>query len=242
MTRPFTVITKNLVNLLYPLHCASCKAVLDPMNKTGVCEFCESLIKTNPKPYCVICGRSIQKNGKRCAECSRGALSFDRAWSACMYEGALKELIHQFKYKSRMSLSGILSEKLISFVKDNSGILDGISLITFVPLHEGWLHKRDYNHSGILAAALSAKFMIPAANTLEKTIGTRRQNELSREERLTNLTGSFRPLDKSPVAGLNVLLVDDVMTTGATLNECAKALKTGGAKEVHCLTLARGLQ
>ena len=82
---------------------------------------------------------------------------------------------------------------------------------------------------------------MPVSRLLEKRVNTRRQNELSRDERLTNLTGAFKPKDNALIGGANILLIDDVMTTGTTLNECAKTLKSAGAVEVRCLTLARGL-
>ena len=184
----------------------------------------------------------MQSSGELCAECKRSGFSFDRAWSACLYEGVLKDLIHLFKYKGKLALSGILSEKLVAFIKDNMEVVDGVDYVTFVPVYNGWLNDREYNQSGILAAAISAEFRVPILKAAEKTFRTRRQNELSRDERLTNLNGAFKVRDDLRVEGLKLLLVDDVMTTGATLNECAKALKAAGAKEVRCLTLARGIQ
>ena len=241
MALSITVVAKNFINLLYPLHCAACKTALDPIDRPGLCSFCEGQIKINPRPYCTLCGRPIQSGGKSCAECGRNIFAFDRAWSACLYEGVLKELIHLFKYRGRLALSGILSGKIIEFIKDNAEIIDGISLITFVPLYNGWPSEREYNQSGILAAAISREFKIPVSKALEKTARTRRQNELSREERLTNLTGAFKSKDDAAIDGARILLIDDVMTTGATLSECAKILKGAGTEEVRCLTLARGL-
>ena len=241
MAQPITVIAKNFINLLYPLHCAACKTALDPLDRSGLCSFCEDKIKTNPRPYCTLCGRPVQSGGGSCAECERHSFAFDRAWSACLYEGVLKELISLFKYRGRLALSGILSGKLVEFIKDNVEIIDGVNLITFVPLYNGWLSEREYNQSGILAAAISREFKIPVSKALEKTARTRRQNELSREERLTNLTGAFKSKDDAAIDGARILLIDDVMTTGATLSECAKILKGAGAGEVRCLTLARGL-
>ena len=241
MTRPITIIAKNLINMLYPLHCAACKTPLEALNSSGICLYCDGLIKTNPKPYCASCGRSIRSAGELCVECARTGPAFDRAWSAYLYEGVLKELIHLFKYRGKLALSGILSDKLIAFIKDNEEIVEGIDIITFVPLHNSWLNEREYNQSGILAAAISRKFRMPVWRVMEKAFRTRRQNELSREERLVNLAGAFRIKEDAHIGGLKVLLIDDVMTTGATLNECAKTLKSSGAQEVRCLTLARGL-
>ena len=241
MVKTITVITKNIVNLLYPLHCAACKTPLEALNKTGICSFCESRIKKTLKPYCSLCGRSMRSSGKLCVECEHSSFSFDRAWSACLYEGVTKDLVSLFKYRGKIALSGILCNKLIDFIKDNNEIIDGIDYITFVPLYDGWMNEREYNHSGVLAAAISKEFRIPISKAMEKKNKTRRQNELSRDERLTNLTGAFEVNGNTRLDGSKLLLIDDVMTTGATLSECAKALKAAGAKEVRCLTLARGL-
>ena len=241
MTRPITTIAKNFINLLYPLHCAGCKTPLEALNGSGICRSCDRQIKRNPRPYCALCGRSVRSANELCGECARTAPAFDRAWSAYLYEGVLKELIHLFKYRGKLALSGALSDKLIAFIKDNEEVIEGIDIITFVPLHNSWLNERDYNQSGILAAAISREFKIPVSKAIEKTFKTRRQNELSRDGRLANLAGAFRIKEESDIDGLKILLIDDVMTTGATLNECAKTLKSAGAGEVRCLTLARGL-
>ncbi|MDD5428830.1 MAG: ComF family protein [Candidatus Omnitrophica bacterium] len=241
MAQPITVIAKNFINLLYPIHCAACRSAIDPMTRTGLCNICETKIKRNPKPYCPSCGRSVTSVDDICEECKITRFAFDRAWSACLYEGVLKELIQQFKYKGKLSLSSVLCDTMTGFIKDNKNIIEGTDLITFVPLYNDWLNEREYNQSGILASAISREFMIPIVKPLEKSARTKRQNELPRAERLTNLTGVFKVRDKGSLNGSSILLVDDVMTTGATLSECAKALKEAGAKEVRCITLARGM-
>jgi competence protein ComFC len=131
---------------------------------------------------------------------------------------------------------------LINFVKDNRGVREGIDAVTFVPLEKRRLRERGFNQSRILASSLSKEFGIPLVDALEKIRVTKHQNELSREDRLTNLGGAFRVKNTSrPLKGLKVLLIDDVMTTGATLNACSLSLFNEGAAEIRCLTLARGV-
>jgi len=178
---------------------------------------------------------------KQCDECKRTDFAFDRAWSACLYEGVLKNLVQLFKYKGKLALSPILCDKITGFIKDNKEIIEGIDSITFVPLYNDWLNEREYNQSGILASAISREFGIPIIKPMEKIVRTKRQNELSREERLINLAGVFQIKGHDILTGRKVLLIDDVMTTGSTLSECASTLKGSGAKEVRCLTLARGM-
>jgi len=113
--------------------------------------------------------------------------------------------------------------------------------VAAVPLHRSRLKEREFNQSLIIADKIAKDLGLPVSNTLEKTKKTRYQNELSKSERLMNLKGAFKVCDSAGICGKNVLLIDDVMTTGATLSECALALLSGGAKKVTCFTLARGI-
>lgn len=176
-----------------------------------------------------------------CADCRVRRPRFDRAYSACLYEGALKEFIHRFKYDSALSLACVLSNIMAGYIAQNPETVDGIDILTYVPLGNNRLRQRGYNQSRILADNLSRKIGIPVWHVLVKSVPTRRQNELSREERLVNVEGAFAIRSGVDVEGLRILLIDDVMTTGATLSECARALKDAGAESVRCLTLARGL-
>ncbi|MFH0764002.1 MAG: ComF family protein [Candidatus Omnitrophota bacterium] len=222
MTESVLAIAKNLVNLVYPLRCASCGKGLSPMDESGVCALCIGQVRRNPKPH--LAGQG-----------------FDRAYSALLYEGVLKELVHAFKYKRRISLSKLFARLLTEFINNNPEITDNVDLVTFVPLHNSRLRKREFNQSKLLASRISDEFKIPLADTLDKVKATRSQFELSRTERLVNLGGAFRiRRGGDTVRGKSVLLVDDVLTTGATLDRCARVLKAAGAVEVRCLTLARG--
>jgi len=242
MTQTIAYITKSFINLFYPLHCAVCKKILGSENEFGVCDFCRGQIRQNPRPYCGICGRSLKDNEKLCAECRRSKFYFTRAHSAYLYEGVIKELIHKFKYNKKLYLSGMLSSLMADFIKADLRILDGIDAITYVPLSSHRLRTRGFNQAKVLASHLAREFGLPLSDTLKKLRSTRNQNELSRDDRLVNLRGSFRMIGNADILkGQRVLLIDDVMTTGATLDECSKTLLGGGACEVSCLTLARGL-
>jgi ComF family protein len=242
MTQAIVSITKSFINLFYPLHCAACKKSLDPGNEFGVCDFCRGQIRQNPRPYCGLCGRSLKDNKKLCAECRRSKFYFTKAHSAYLYEGVLKELIHKFKYNRKLYLARMLSSLMADFIKENLKILDGIDTITYVPLSSRRLRTRGFDQAKVLASHLAMKFGVPLSDTLKKLKSTRNQNELSRDDRLVNLKGAFRMINNTDfLKGQRVLLIDDVMTTGTTLDECSKILLDGGAGKVSCLTLARGL-
>lgn len=215
-------IANNFVNLLYPMHCHGCNKPLEAANKYHVCDLCISSVKYNAMPPFKIGIRGT------------------RAHSACLYEGALKELIHKFKYKGKTVLSKILSKFMIDYAAEALLPLD-IDLITVVPLHKKRLKEREFNQSLLLAGPISKEFDIPVKNILEKVRQTKYQNELLKKERLKNLKGAFSVCDKTDIFEKKILLIDDVMTTGATLRECSRTLLNEGAKTVTCLTLARGI-
>lgn len=221
MKSPILTIAKSFVNLVYPIHCASCGKSLGSFNESGVCGLCIGRIRRNPKPH-------LAKQG------------FDRVYSALLYEDVLKELIHAFKYKRRIGLSKLFARFLKECINNNPDIIRKADLVTFVPLHNGRLREREFNQSKLLASKVSDEFKIPLTDTLDKVKSTRNQNELSRAERLVNLKDAFRIRPGADVMGKTVLLMDDVLTTGATLDQCAMVLKAAGAIEVRCLTLARG--
>jgi len=240
MHRSIETIGKTFLNLLYPLRCASCGKDLEALDELHVCGRCLKSIRPNPAPHCVVCGRSLYNAREICADCRKDRPVFERAYSACVYEGALKEMIHAFKFKRRIALSGILSDIMVDFARDNSEVADGVEIITFVPLHASRLREREFNQSEALARGFGLASGVPCVDALRKARKTAPQNELSKDERTLNLAGAFKVKDAAAVNGKTVLLIDDVMTTGSTLNECAKALLGAGAKAVRCCTLARG--
>lgn len=242
MKRAIVTIAKGFINLIYPLHCANCRTYLDTSNETGLCGLCMADIRRNPKPHCISCGRPVDEAFKACPECRKTKFHFKSAHSAYVYDGALKELIHAFKYKGMLSLSATLSGLMTDFIKENGAILEDIDVITFVPLDGRRLRERGFNQSKVIAARIAQDAGIGLVGTiLEKSHTTRHQNELSRDERLTNLKGAFKVRRDAKVKDLRILLIDDVMTTGSTLSECSKTLLDGGARSVRCLTLARGI-
>ena len=215
-------IVKNFINLLYPIHCYGCSRALDPMDEFHICSSCVASIKSNAMPP------------------FESETAKTLVYSACLYEGTLKELIHLFKYKGKATLAKIFSELMIDYIKDNPEIADA-DIITIVPLHKKRLREREFNQSLLLANPISKEFGLTLKNTLLKIRKTKYQNELLRDERLANLRRAFKVSDTAGIKGANILLIDDVITTGATLGECAKTLLADGAKSVICFTLARGI-
>lgn len=236
-------LTKSLINLLYPAHCASCGRSLESTSEKGVCDLCLIKIRRNPLPYCGSCGRSLEVAEDTCTECREMLPYFSAARSCCIYEDCLKELVHKFKYNNRRVLSGVFTAIMLDYLRDNPDIIDGAEIITFIPLHYRRLGERSFNQSELLASYIGRELGIPVLGCLEKTGITKNQNELSRHERLRNISGAFRikrNIERAILTGSDILVIDDIMTTGATLNEASRILISAGARKVRCLTLARG--
>ena len=215
-------MAKNFINLFYPLHCLICGACLDALNEFHLCGRCVASIQHNAMPPFELETPSVM------------------AYSACLYEGAMKEIIHSFKYKGKLPLAKISAMLMIDYIRENPEIAD-VGVITAVPLHKTRIEEREFNQSLLLAHRIARAFNLPVKNILEKKSRTKYQNELSRGERLVNLKNAFKIRGREDISGLDILLIDDVMTTGATLNECARTILSGGARNVTCFTLARGI-
>lgn len=159
-------------------------------------------------------------------------------WARYRYEPPVSDVIRRFKLAGERGLAEELGRHLAEgFAGD--GMAGGFDLVLPVPVSPGTRRHRGYNQSALLAAALAAKEKIPLReDLLLKTKETRRQMDLSRQERLTNVLGAYSVADPAALAGKRVLLVDDVLTTGATLNECAKTLLEAGARSCCAFCLA----
>jgi len=230
-------LLKAFLDLVLPPVCYVCGRACS--GKYGLCEVCLSKIKYIAPPRCPKCGRHLASN-HLCHECLSRNPSVEKSWSCCHYEGMIKECVHLFKYKGYVGLVDIFRDVMINFIRKNE-LQKEIDLIVPVPVYPTKKRERTYNHAEVLAASVSKKLAIPVdINNLKKISWTRSQSELDRKKRLKNVKGTFLAVDKLVFSGRNILLVDDVYTTGATVNECAKALLSTNAKKVISLTLARG--
>jgi ComF family protein len=224
-------------------HCAACDAVLDAPFDGPVCVACWSQVRPVAPPACLGCGqplpswRTISVHAARCAACRRRPPAFDRGAVACDYANVLRAVVHAFKYDGRKSLARPLGRLLREAGRD---VLDGADAVVPVPLHPWKRLRRGFNQSAELAHRLG----VPVRPVLRRRRATRTQAGLTPGQRRRNVAGAFvlAPWPwRGPVERQVLVLVDDVMTTGATLDACARVLKQAGAKEVRALTLARAL-
>ena len=228
----------SFFSLLFPPLCPLCKGFVE---KTGFCGACISGFKKIEGPICGICGipfASENSPNHTCGECIKNKAPFVKARSAYQYEGKILDAIHLFKYNADLGLALPLSELTARAL--DFGEKEKPDIITPVPLHRKRLKKRGFNQSLILARHLAKILGVSEVDCLhlERIRHTLPQTNLRERERRINVKGAFSVKDPSPFKNKRVLLVDDVLTTGATVRECSKVLKKAGA-EVFIVTLAR---
>lgn len=245
------------LDLVYPRLCPACQTPLDDAApRHGVrawfCGTCADELPWVEAPYCQVCGETYEGDLARefrCMNCQGRRLAFEFAVAACHADGAVRELVHKFKYERRLHLRGALAELLLRPLADPRLAAEDLGgwLLVPVPLHAARETDREFNQSRELCRRLGRLTGIPVADVLARTRETDTQAHLARKERLKNLRGAFglrpgRPWRKpAALQGRRILLVDDVFTTGATTSECARVLlREGGAEKVVVITLARG--
>lgn len=231
-------IFEQLIDIIFPPKCVTCHNY----SPQGICNACSNRIVKLEPPFCMICGKPKDRYFIReiCEECSREKPPFIMARSAAIYDGVMKDAIHQFKFNNQMRLAGQLGRLLIDHLHEQGISSYKIDRIIPVPLSGQRQRSRGYNQAQLLANAISLFYGAEVdAHSLKKIIDTKPQFELSRDQRLENVKGAFASL---PVPNEEIFLIDDIYTTGATAKEASLALIRAGAKSVHVLTLARAVE
>jgi ComF family protein len=227
-----------VLDLLFPKFCLNCGREED-----FLCQVCLSLIDVLERQYCPFClPPKIVLDGKTCPSC-RKSKNLNGLYFAASYDNfILKKAIHQFKYGLTKDLAKPLADLIIRHFNNLTALprFNEFNLVA-VPLHGKKLKERGFNQSEELAKGLSQHLKLPVFdNALIKIKQTRSQTELKKEERGKNIQGAFLCPCPDFVKNKRILLVDDVFTSGATMEECAKVLKNTGAKEVWGVAVARG--
>jgi competence protein ComFC len=228
------------VSLLYPPICTICGENV----RAGeyLCNQCEAKAVRIVAPFCQTCSEPFEgsiTSEFTCANCAHRTIYFDAAVSAYRGRGIVRQIIHEFKYGRQIHLCRLVARWLHAALDDERLCGRRFEIIVPVPLHATRQRERGFNQAGLLAASLSAQTSIPSNPLLERIRYTTTQTALDRSERMENLHNAFRLRKNADVRGLRVLLIDDVLTTGSTLSECARVLKRAGALSVHAATAAR---
>ncbi len=230
------------LDMLYPRNCMGC-GVSAPETFQYICWDCWSDTHKVEPPFCSICGDPVAgavDHDFVCYTCSGETPSFDGARSAVRYHGAVGEALRMLKYEKALWLVPDLAQLMQNCLKGEYPNQE-YDLIVPVPLFHVRRREREYNQSAVLAEELSRLLGCKSVSRVLRRIRpTATQTNLTAPQRLSNVSNAFQSRRERRIVGKRILLVDDVMTTGATVNACAKALKKGGATSVYVLTAARG--
>jgi ComF family protein len=229
----------GLLGLALPPTCISCGAVTGVAG--GLCGACWGTMAFVTRPYCARTGApfAFDAGATLSAAAASDPPAFDRARAAVLFEGVARDLVHNLKYADRLDLARPMARLMR---QAGSELLADAQMLVPVPLHPLRLWRRRFNQAALLARHIARDSAVPArVDLLERTRGTPSQTALSRTQRRANVAGAFavRRTAASAVAGARVVIVDDVYTTGATLDACAIALRRAGAAQVDALTFAR---
>ena len=229
-----------IASLFYPPVCTICSANVAP--REYLCEECEAKITRIVPPFCAKCSEPFEgaiTGPFTCANCAHRTIYFDAAVSAYRSRGIVRRIILDFKYGRRLYLRHLVARWLFAALDDDRLRQKRFDVIIPVPLHPARERERGFNQATLLAELASAQMSLQARPLLERTRYTTTQTAFDRAERMENLHGAFRLRKSADVRKLRVLLIDDVLTTGSTLSECARVLKKAGAISVHAATAAR---
>lgn len=240
MNRSFDFVKSlgsTLLDLVLPPSCVGCGTLL----ATGeLCDFCSELCELVTSPKCRVCDLPFRGAGEDhlCGRCIESLPRFRSTSATFRYAGAIADGVTAVKYGGRFDRLGPLSR----LWRDHCTSLPEVELVIPVPLHPSKLRQRGFNQTVLLAKPLlESRGLRLTHGALRRARAGRSQAGLPRSERLAEPKGAYvvTPRGREIVKGRRALLVDDIMTTGATLNECAKVLMNAGAEEVHVAVLAR---
>jgi ComF family protein len=233
------------LDLVYPAVCPLCDAVLGPGRRDPLCGACWSAIVRIGPPWCTVCGlpfwtldAAVLAGSPRCAPCAAAPPRFDYARTAGVYTGALRDALHELKFGRRRALArplgDLLAEQCAAAVPPEA---DALVPVPLAPAREA---ERGFNQARLLADRLGVAVRRPVrAGWLRRVKATDPQTDLTAAQRVDNVRGAFRA--GAAVAGRHVVVVDDVVTTGATVSDCARALRAAGAQAVGVVAVARTL-
>ncbi len=236
-------LCRSTLDLIFPEEgvCFYCDEYHEEVKEDHVCIECRDKLLFINESKCPVCGKPMFQgnSSNRCSYCINKTFYFKKAISPLEFIGPLRKTIYRYKYESKPYLYKSFGEFMLhALEKESIGTID---IIVPVPLHRARKAERGYNQAELLAKYLSEKLCIPLDNkSLIRVKATKIQNKLARHEREQNIKDAFKIKDNWVFKEKRVLLVDDIFTTGATVNECSRIMVEGGAIEVFVITIATG--
>jgi competence protein ComFC len=229
---------KYLFDLLYPARyeCNICGRA----GAGAACGICMASLDYLQGATCLHCGKQLNEcyHGSICPDCRGRVFYYERAYSCFEYNGMGKKLIYKLKYEGKVQLAKVIAGLMIERLQNERLAIDAV---VPVPMHESKLEARGFNQSLIIAQELGERMDKPVADCLKRAKETKEQYNLDRNQRYSNINGAFSvKLSYNIGKYMDILLVDDIYTTGSTVNECSKVLKEAGAEKVYVITAATG--
>lgn len=240
----FSQLNRGFIELLFPVDgiCPLCGG--EKSKRRGLGVNCLAKIAVISPPVCRKCGRPLRleaSHRKICGQCETTNYYFEKARAVAVYEGALREYLAELKYRYRPALGAALGELLVEWIKLNRDY-QKIDLIIPIPIHHSKWLARGYNQAELMANPLQRYLGIEVKTDIIKRLKfTETQNSLDREARFDNVKDAFQVVNAKNLRQAKILLVDDILTTGATTSEAARVLLRAGAANVRVLTLATGV-
>lgn len=227
----------KFLNSIFPETCPVCSGKSQNHATAPICDECWNTIGPYSGPMCQRCGKPLVSDSATfCGGCLESEPAFEYARSFGLYDGVLRKAINHLKYYGMRRLAVPLAEMMIGMQ------LPQVDAVIPVPLHKSRHRQREFNQSALLsrqmARNLKADLII---NRLTKIRDTAPQVGLRHKERIRNVKNAFRVEDEGTISGKKIILVDDVVTTGSTIRECAKVLKKAGASYIYVVSLAHGV-
>lgn len=230
-------IWNALIQLLFPLRCPACDGILRTPQR-GICKECEGVFRKISPPWCLQCGKKLIKSGNYCKDCRDGEHVFIRGRSLYEYSSCA-EAVYRFKYSGRREYGEYFGREIAENLGDFIRGIKPDALIP-IPLHKKRLRVRGYNQAEVLAKAIGKHVQVPVQpDLLLRVKNTSALKQLNPKERQNNLKKAFK-LNRNDVKLNTTILIDDIYTTGATIDEATRTLKACGVREVYFITLAGG--
>ena len=228
----------KLLDWIYPPACIACRSLIalsDPQPRDMLmCGKCQTLFEPITAPTCKKCGLPTESDVERCVSCFSKTLHFTSNRAMFLYDELMRDILHELKFRHKkqnaQSLGKLWAVHMTTFPTDTT--------LVPLPLHPKKQKERGFNQAEILTQQLSARLGISSENAIVRVLDTPPQSGLHPRQRIENVAGAFEIAKGITVTGKNYIIVDDIYTTGASLNECTRVLKNAGAENVSCMTLS----
>lgn len=235
----FAKAKEVFLDIFFPPLCINCQKYLNRGSSFSICADCFSQIRINNTFFCPICRNRLAENKKTC----HPQADYFLAAAGNYNDIILQDLIHHFKYKNLKGLAPILGDLLTKYLQILFRNLDleiRNFIITPIPLNRRRERERGFNQAKLLAQTISKNFNLALVEALKRIKNTKSQaNTKDHEERSKNIAGCFTVISPALIQNKNIILIDDVFTSGATINEAVRILKSNGAKKIITLVLAK---